>query len=105
VSTAAACSQRTAGSIQCQACALNSSPYGCGGRYPSNPPTTTVTQGYPVQLAARMPAMAGSGSSAVILRPLAANARVALPVPAPASSAVIPGPPQCASTASTRGAG
>ncbi len=49
--------------------------------------------------------MAGSGSTAAIRRPRAANARVALPVPAPASSAVTPVPPQCASTASTRAAG
>jgi len=49
--------------------------------------------------------MAGSGSTAVIRTPRAANARVALPVPAPASTAATPVPPQCASTASTKGTG
>src|SRR5215469_7357185 len=52
-----------------------------------------------------MPAIAGSGSIAAIRSPCAANDRVALPVPAPASTAVTPAPPQCASTSVTRSSG
>ena len=88
--SAAVRSQRVAGAVQCHADADSSRSYGSWGAYVSNGATTTST-GRPRVARVSTAAMAGSGSSAVTASPRPANSRVALPVPAPTSSAVTTG--------------
>jgi hypothetical protein len=81
----AARSQRTAGSTQCQAWALNTSRKFAAAA--SSNGSTWMSTGRPAQRRRATAAMTSSGSNPVMSTPRTAKARVAMPVPDPTSMA------------------
>lgn len=94
---------RRSDSVQCSEAAARTRSYtGCSDRSSNAARTATTVAGTCFRSSA---SIAGSGSVAVTSIPREANARVALPVPAPISNARWTGRPAYASTASTSSSG